>query len=136
MAIPRVIDEAEPMNLTPMMDIVFNILIFFMLGSTIANEESELELQLPSVGSAAPLTESPEELVVNVHQDGRITIRNEEYSIEALETFLNKARQNYPEQAISLRGHAAVPYQRVADVIALCRQTGIVRLDVRVLEEH
>lgn len=138
MALTSGLPEDEPMNLTPMIDVVFNLLIFFLLGSTIINEaseEREVELQLPTVQAAAPLTEAPQEITVNVTAEGRIVIGSATLTLEQLADRLKTARQNYPEQVIAVRGDRDVRYQKVAEVVALCRRVGIAHLDILVQEQ-
>lgn len=135
MALRSEITSDEEVSMTPMIDIVFNLLIFFLLGSTYMQEERQLELKLPQVSEAAPLTAEPEEITVAVLADGRIDVKGETYTLELLKVFLEKAHANYPDQAVAVRGDAEVRYQAVADVIAVARQSGIGRLDVVVQEK-
>lgn len=135
MPLKPVHDDLPAMNMTPMIDVVFNLLIFFLLGSTYLNEERELELTLPSVSEASPLTEGPDEITVNVLADGSVKIRGKSYSREEMLDFLQQARRNYPDQAVAVRGDADARYEAVASVLALCKQAGITKMDVLVLEE-
>lgn len=128
-------DESD-VNMAPLIDVVFNLLIFFLLGSTILNEERELELTLPNVAEAAPLTEAPDDITVNVLPDGAIKIGGETLESDELLRRLVAARENYPDQAVAVRGDADVRYQAVASVIAVCRKAGIKQLDVLVLQEE
>ena len=135
MALRANIDENGGVNMTPMIDIVFNLLIFFLLSSTYLHEEQELELQLPTVADAMPLTQAPDEITVSVLNDGTIKMKGETLALDELRRRLTTARLNYPDQAVAVRGDAAVRYDRVASVISTCKQAGISQLDVLVLEQ-
>lgn len=135
MAIRLDLDESDPLNMTPMIDVVFNLLIFFLLSSTYLSEEQQLQMELPRVVEAAPLTDEPDELFVNVLADGRIRVADVEYDLTSLTTRLRDARANYPDQAVAIRGDGRVAYDKVAKVISVCKQVGISRLDILVLEE-
>ena len=126
--------EEEPINTTPMIDVVLNLLIFFMLSAVFVQEERALEVQLPSVSAAAPLTEAPDELVVNVLLDGKFVLRDREVSAERLGTELAEARRNYPDQRVAVRGHRRAAYEHVASALAIARKAGIAKLSARVLE--
>lgn len=130
------IEEEQPLNMTPIIDVVFNLLIFFLLGSTYLNEERELELQLPRVAAAAPLTEAPDEISVNVRADGTVSIEGMTMTLPDLEERLVAARKNYPDQAVAIRGDGKVRYEAVANVIAICRRAGIGQLDMLVEEQQ
>lgn len=135
MALQANIDDHDTLNMTPMIDVVFNLLIFFLLGSTYLNEERELELTLPTVSQASPLTEAPDEITVNVLADGTVTIRGQSYTEQELLEFLQQARRNYADQAVAVRGDADARYESIANVLALCKQAQIARMDVLVLDK-
>ncbi|MHC4377341.1 MAG: ExbD/TolR family protein, partial [Planctomycetota bacterium] len=61
-------------NLAPMIDVVFLLLIFFMVATTFVDPEQELDLEPPTTESGAEWTEAPEELVIQVTRDGRILL--------------------------------------------------------------
>jgi len=129
------LEETEGLNMTPIVDVVFNLLIFFLLGSTYLHEEQELELRLPKVSSAAPLTEAPEEITINVLPDGRIDVAGQQLSLDLLRDRLRRAREQYPDQVVLIRGDGEVRYERVAQVVAACREANITKLDLLVQEE-
>ncbi len=68
-------DDETSINLTPLIDIVFLLIIFFMVGSrfTELNEaERNIPLQVPQVSDARALTAPPQKRIINVMQDGRV----------------------------------------------------------------
>lgn len=134
MAIPVEIEENE-LNLTPLVDVVFNLLIFFLLSATYLNEAQEMELRLPRVGEAAPLSEAPQELTLDVYANGEISLAGERTSLEELRNRLLRIRSEYPDQVVAIRGDANAAYERVAQVMSVCREAGIATFDVLVLEE-
>lgn len=117
--------EEPVINLTPMIDVVFNLLIFFMMGTRFADMERQLDVQLPRVTSAQPLTAPPDEIVVNVYRDGRIVVSQEELSLADLETRLKDASARYADQAVLIRGDGEGIYQNVMDVLAVCNRAQI-----------
>lgn len=135
MALLKVEPEEMSLNMTPIIDIVFNLLIFFLLGSTYLNDERELELDLPRVPAAAPLTAAPDELTIHVRADGTITIDEKPQTISALEELLAKARANYPDQAVAIRGDRRVPYEVILSIVSVCRRAGIERVDFLAMEQ-
>lgn len=128
-------DHSDSINMTPIIDIVFNLLIFFLLSSTYLHEQSQLELELPQVSTASPITEAPDEITVQVLADGRVMLEGKELSLASLRTRLREAHANYPDQAVAVSGDARVMYERVAEVIAVCKEAQIKRLDVLVQEK-
>lgn len=129
------IADSDSFNMTPMIDVVFNLLIFFLLSATYANEERELELSVPTVKSAAPAAPSPRAIEVVVHSDGRVELQGESVTAPVLESRLVQAKRNYPDQSVAIRGDRGARYQWVADVLSICRRAGIRKVDVIVRQQ-
>jgi biopolymer transport protein ExbD len=117
--------EEPQMNLTPLIDVVFNLLIFFMVGTRFAELEREFDVQLPVVTDAQPLTSLPDEIVVNVYSDGRIVVNRTDMSLEDLEIRLKEARARYADQAVLIRGDSQGIYQHVMDILSACHRAQI-----------
>lgn len=117
--------EEPNLNLTPMIDIVFLLIIFFMVGTQFAELERQYDVQLPTVADAQPLTSLPDEIIINVRETGEISISGTELTLAELEAKLNAARENYADQAVVVRGDGTGPYQHVMDVLAVCYKAKI-----------
>jgi len=117
--------EEPAINMTPMIDVVFLLIIFFMVGSRLGEEERNLDVQLPHSSVAQPLVARPDELVINVYQDGRIFLGNQPLTLKELGTELESARNRYPDQAVVIRGEGEGRYQAVVDVLVACHHAKI-----------
>jgi biopolymer transport protein ExbD len=113
----------ELMNFTPMIDVVFNLLLFFMVAAKFVKEEREVRVQLPSASEARPLTATPSELFVNVNQVGQIFAGNREVTPTELDTFLQQAAINNPNnQTVIIRADKRVPFDFVVTVMNACNK--------------
>ena len=119
--------EEPDLNLTPMIDIVFLLIIFFMVGTRFTDLEREFDVQLPAVSDAPPLTSLPDEIVVNIQKSGKLQVDGKQRSLAELETDLIVARMRYADQIVVVRGDGEGPYQNVVDVVAVCWRAGIVK---------
>lgn len=117
--------EEPNLNLTPMIDIVFLLIIFFMVGTQFAEMEREYDIQLPTVTDAQPLTTLPDEITVNVRRDGEIIVMGELRSREELHAELQAAQRNYAGQAVLIRADGQGIYQHVMEVMEICRKADI-----------
>lgn len=117
--------EEPQLNLTPMIDIVFLLIIFFMVGTQFKEMEWQYSVELPTVSDAQPLTSLPDEIIINIRQDGEIQVNGKVWSLEKLEVDLKAAKKNYADQAVVIRGDAQGPYQNVMDVLAVCQRANI-----------
>ena len=126
------IDEQPSLNLTPMIDVVFLLIIFFMVGTQFAELERKITLQVPHVADVQALAPAPEKQVINVHRDGHITLDRDDVSLDQLIERLSRARREYTELGVLVRGDAEGAFQNVANVLAACRQAGISDMGISV----
>jgi biopolymer transport protein ExbD len=132
--------EEPHINLTPLVDIVFNLLLFLMLATHFAADddaERKFDVQLATASNAKPLTALPDEMVVNVASNGQITLNGKPRKLGELEADLAAAKKNYADQAVLIRGEGDGRYQNVVDVLAACDRAKInaVSLPVRLRAE-
>jgi biopolymer transport protein ExbD len=114
------------LDLTPMMDMVFNLLIFFMVVSQFANDERELKVQLPEGTAAMPLTAKPREIFINIDESGRYTIRGQRLPVNELGRMLIQAAGDNPlTQTVIIRADKRAAWDYVATAMRLCNQAGI-----------
>lgn len=126
--VPESALEEPEINLTPMIDVVFLLIIFFMVGTQFSNRERKYDIDLPTVAEAAPLTELPDELIINVYSDGRVLLGDKQVSLTELQQDLTKAHGNYADQGVVIRGDGAGPYQHIADVLSVCQKVQIKKI--------
>lgn len=117
--------EEPYLNMTPLVDVILNLLIFFMLGTRFAEEERQVEIQVPDVSHAQPLTAPPDDIIVNVYPDGHIVVDQQTLSPAQLESRLAKAQQNYADQSVLIRGDGKGTYQSIMDVLSICQRARI-----------
>ena len=120
-------DEQATLNLTPMIDIVFLLIIFFMVGSRFTDlEESEkqMPLEVPSISRAGTLTSAPAKRVINVYDD-RIMLDDRQVSLSQLESNLVVARKEYANTGVIVRGESQIAYQRIAEVLGRLHAAGV-----------
>ncbi len=122
--------EEAAINLTPMIDIVFLLIIFFMVGARFTEQERQYDIQLPSSEQVQPLTASPDAIVINVRRDGSVLLGNEAMTLEELEKSLKEAKANYEDQAVVVRGEGQGLYQPVINVLGVCHRTEVKKISL------
>lgn len=114
------------LDLTPMIDIVFNLLIFFMVVSQFASEERSLKVALPSASAAMPLTAQPQEIFVNIDQSGAYFVGIQQMDERELADYLQQAAVDNPgNQTVVIRADRRCPWDFVATSMRLCNEAGI-----------
>ena len=125
-------DEKPAINLTPMIDIVFLLVIFFMVGTKFSEVERQLELTVPEVSDAAPMVAAVQRHVVAVLKDGTVSLDGEPMELQKLEQQLKAEQQSGSEIKVTIRGDAQGAFQNVARVLSVCRNAGVSDLGVSV----
>jgi len=120
-------EQTELLNMTPMIDVVFNLLIFFLVGTRYAEIERDMLVNPPSAQHAQPVTATPRELIVNVTIDGRYVIAGVEYKVQDLERIIARAVKENPEQAVVVRGDEKAILQLPVNVLNLCEKHAVKR---------
>src|SRR3954454_11978762 len=127
-------DESPAINMTPMVDVILCLLVFFMAATRLYDwDESEFVVSVPEVATAAPLTAAPDDLVLTVIRPGAVAVGEGTYDLDGLGKMLRQAFERYANQGVMIRGEATLAYQDLADVLSVCDSAGIrnVRLPVR-----
>ncbi len=78
------LDDEPTLNLTAMLDVMFLLIIFFMLGTRFIDDERKIGLRVPEVVDRGALTAAPARKEVNVFRDGAITLDKAPVSLEQL----------------------------------------------------
>ncbi len=87
-------------DMTPMIDVIFQLIIFFIVAMKIDTAERELAVQLPTASEAKPLTSKPEEILVTVDKTGKYLVNNDLTNMQGLERTLRQAAINNPGKPI------------------------------------
>lgn len=111
-------------DLTPVIDVVFLLLIFFLVATRYDQEERELDVILPEVTEARPLSMTPE-LVINVLRDGTYRVVQSEYEDDQLMALLREAHRNNPHQSALIRGDGETALKHAIRVMGFCNQVGM-----------
>ncbi len=125
-------EELPSVNLTPMIDVVFLLIIFFMVGTQFTQSEQEIALKLPGVGALKTMVAAPDRREIIVAIDGQIYFDGEVFTPEQLSQKLRTLRTRYPELRVSLRADGDVKLQAVAAAMAAANRAGVSDLTVAV----
>lgn len=118
-------DESPSLNLTSMIDVLFLLIIFFMVGTKFADLERNVDLTLPKVAENKALSDAPAKRVINVLKDGQIVMNNQTFTLAALSDELKNSVRQFPKLGVLVRGDGDSAYKFVATVLATCRQAGV-----------
>ncbi len=112
-------------NLTPMVDMLFLILLFFLVTSSFI-EQPNIKLELPSTKYAA--TSKLEERTLTISQDGKLFFQNEPVERKELVSILKNAFLKQDDKTLVLRADKNVSYGVVVDVMDAAKGAGLRRI--------
>lgn len=113
------------LDFVPMVDTLFNLLIFFLLATTIKQAEREMQIALPHAAASTPISVAMREFIINIDAEGRIFIIGRQVSTEELDTMVRDAVAANPDQKVTVRGDRNATYAHIVTVLDICKNAGI-----------
>lgn len=121
--------ENFELNVTPLIDVVLVLLIFYMVSTTFVSE-SKMELTLPQASKEVP-SEPPDKIEIAVDRQGNVFVNNKALLNTQLNTIrraLGDAHKSGSEPVVIINADAAASYQAVIDVMDAARQAGLYKI--------
>jgi len=121
--------EPADINITPLIDVVFLLLIFFMVSTTF-NRNSELSIELPAA-SAEAREQRPDSIEVAIDAQGRYYVNGRQLlntQSSTVRQALESAAGNNESPPIIISADAKTPHQAVVKIMDAARELGFVRL--------
>jgi len=129
-------DDIE-LNLTPLIDVVFLLLIFFMVSTTF-EKQAKLKLQLPSASVEAKVADQ-KTVVIGIDAKGHFFINDRQLvntSLDTLKIALKKVTNGQTDIPVTLRADAKTPHQSVVTAMDAASQLGLVKLSIATLQSQ
>ena len=123
-------EEEGQLNLMPLIDMVFLLLIFFLVATTFAQEERDLSIKLPGTGRASALSSPQQQLIINIQADGSIKVGPERVEPNRLAEMLADVAVNQPNREVLIRADERSWHKYFAGVADLCRRCGISEVNI------
>jgi biopolymer transport protein ExbD len=111
--------------MTPMIDVVFLLLCFFVTSQVFSQWETEIDITLPTAKTGQTPQRLPGEIIVNINANGQIVVNGRPLDDPGLAGMLKRLAELFPGQPVLLRADKATAYEHVIHVLDLCRQADI-----------
>jgi biopolymer transport protein ExbD len=118
--------ELSDINVTSLVDIIFNLLLFFLLTTSFSNPAG-LTIDLPEA-SSSDVVVSEGDLVLALTRDGALSVGDA--AVADVNALLKAHQQKYPEGSVLIQADRDVPHGRVVELIDAAKQQGIQRLGI------
>ena len=122
------------LELTSLIDVVFLLLIFFMISTTFAKIITKLDIQLPRARAVVP--QEKENTIIEIAADQRLALNGKEVTIEKLDEMLAEIGRTDPDQIVVIKADNDVNYGRVIKVMGICKDNNLEKLGMAALPEE
>ena len=112
-------------EMTPLIDMVFLLLIFFLVATTFHQTEREMQIALPQAAFTGPISTALREIIINVDSEGSIIVSGRTIEPDDLRTMIEQAIGSNPDQKVTLRGDRDTAYANIVRVLDICKGAGI-----------
>ena len=116
-------DQEAGIDMAPLIDILFTLIIFFLVTSTFQELEKDEEIQLPRHGGSC-LVSKDRPFFINVLEDGSYSVGGETVDLDQLEMKLISKFKENQNQKVVLRGDAKAYHEYTTSALAAARQAG------------
>ena len=123
-------DVKAAVDMTPMIDCVFLLLVFFMVSTTFNKQEADISFALPGTAEQSDSVEIPDEQIIQITEAGNVFLNDLEYDkptdadmpelVKTLVLFRQTAEANKVPAMITIAPEDNVKQQRVVDVLNAC----------------
>ena len=119
------------LSLTPLIDVVFLLLIFFLVASRFEEEERSMEVKLPAASEAQPLTAKPNTTFINIDKTGKYIVQQNVVDAKQLQLVLKAISDKNPETAkVTIRADEGTHWKFVVAAMNMCNKAKIFNYDV------
>lgn len=122
-------EEATGIDVAPLIDILFTLIIFFLVTTTFQEKEKEEEVRLPRQGGSS-LVNKDRPFYINVLQDGTYSVGGEIIKLDDLELKLKLRFEEKPDQKLVLRGDSKAFHGQTASALDVARRVGFSKASI------
>lgn len=124
-------DDVMEVQMAPLIDCVFLLLIFFLVATTLKKIDRELPLELPESAAAVAAPRSDDLLVISLDAEGNCFLGGSPASTGMLHDRLREAAATNPDQKIRIEGDRAAPLEALVHILDLCNFEGLSNVRIR-----
>ncbi|MFT5468560.1 MAG: biopolymer transport protein ExbD [Verrucomicrobiales bacterium] len=115
-------------QITPMIDMTFLLLIFFMVTTTLTNQSVKMDINLPEAQSAVIPEDLSDREVINIDESGEYFISDTPVSKDEMAAHLKKQFVDFPPLKIYLRADASTPAKKITEFMEMATEAGAVNV--------
>ena len=129
-------DQGEIINISSMIDVMFILIIFFLVTTTFKEEEVDHLVKLPVESRNQSLTQTAGNLIkVNIRDNGAMVVMGQRVSEDELLKWMKEEVEKKPELKVLVRCDKESKHLYLANVMSICRDAGVPKANIAIKTE-
>ena len=128
-------DEAE-VSMSPLIDCVFLLLIFFLVSTMVKKENKDIDINLPESESAEKQLPTNNQTVIGIDKEGNVYYEGHEATVMEVHNELRSTSEESPDLQVRIDVDAEAPLHRVIEIVDLCQFSNLSNVVLRTYDEH
>ena len=130
-------NDGEIINISSMLDVMFNLIIFFLVTTTFKEEEIDHMVNLPVDAKNQSLTQSTGNLIkINIRKSGAYVLMGKQVTEEQISDWMKTEVEKKPDIKVLIRSDQDAKHLYLANVMSICRHVGVPRANIAVKTER
>ncbi len=122
--------------MSPLIDAVFLLLIFFLVATMIKKEDKDIDIELPTSTSALKVQPDDRVMVIGIDPSEALYLQGEATSLTELMYQFRQLSETDPDRRIRLDTDKTTPFHKVVEVLNLLQFRGLTNIGIRTYDEH
>ncbi len=118
-------DDSQIINMAPLLDVMFILIIFFLATTTFEKEERDTRVNLPEESEGQSLSSSTKLIVINVRKNNAYVLLNRQVTVEEMTELVKQSVAENPDVKVLVRADQEALHGYVARAISVCKRAGI-----------
>ena len=130
-------NDGEIINISSMLDVMFILIIFFLVTTTFKEEEIDHMVNLPVAAKNQSLTQSTGNLIkINIRKSGAYVLMGKQVTEEQISDWMSTEVEKKPDIKVLIRSDQDAKHLYLANVMSICRHVGVPRANIAVKTER
>lgn len=129
-------EESAEISMSPLIDCVFLLLIFFLVSTMMKKEDKDIDIELPSSKSAEKMLPDDDDLVIGIDEGGTFYYEGEETTVNLLHSHLRDIAIDEPDKRIRLDADQDTPAEKMIEVLNICQFRDLRNVGIRTHDEN
>ena len=123
-------------NLTAMIDVVFNLIVFFLVASHFSQANMDTAVNLPAASQGADSDDDPQRVTITVTSTGQWSVAGKSVTLDDIETMIREGANDVPNQfSVHIRGDRDARYEFIEPLLLTCAKAKVTSVRFNVVQE-